>query len=94
MACPGCSCGQAEIESARRVDKIEIKQRDPGKLMSGMNTQVLFNGVPIKHAKSIELKVDSRGLGIVKLELYASVDMDESIVKDTEIIVEKNDGQA
>lgn len=86
MACQGCSCGQAEIELARRVDKVEIKQKDPNQLMSGMNTIVMLNGVVVKHAKSIEVKVDSRGMGIVKLELYASVAMDESIVKDAEIM--------
>jgi len=89
MACPGCSCGQAEIEKAQRVDKIEIKQRDPNKLMTGMNTQVLLNGVALKHAKSIEVKVDATGMGLVKLELYANVKMDEAIVKDAEITGEE-----
>ena len=85
MACPGCSCGQAEIEKARSVDKVEIKQRDPNKLMDGSNTLVMLNGSPIKHAKSIEVKVDANGMGIVKIEMYASVSMDESVVKDAEI---------
>ena len=85
MACPGCSCGQAEIELARSVDKIEIKQKDPSKLMTGMNTVVLLNGVPLKHASSIEVKVDAKGMGIVKIEMYANVTMDEAVVKDAEI---------
>lgn len=85
MACENCNCGKAQIEQARSVDKIEIKQKDPNKLMTGMNTIVLLNGSPIKHAKSIEVKVDAKGMGIVKLEMYAAVKMDESIVKDAEI---------
>lgn len=85
MACENCTCGQAQIEKAQRVDKIEIKQRDPNGLMTGANTQVLLNGQPLRHAKSIEVKVDARGMGLVKIEMYASVKMDESIVKDAEI---------
>lgn len=85
MACQGCSCGQAELEKAQRVDKIEIKQKNPNSLMTGMNTIVLLNGVALKHASSIEVKVDAKGMGIVKIEMYANVVMDEAIVKDAVI---------
>jgi hypothetical protein len=85
MACENCSCGKAQIEKAQTVDKIEIRQRDPNKLMTGANTIVLMNGQPVRHTQSIEVKVDARGLGIVKLEMYASVKMNESIIKDVEI---------
>jgi hypothetical protein len=92
MSCQNCHCGQKEreeqqalIESARKVDKIEIRQRDKDKLMDGRNTIVVMNGQPLKYVKSIEVKVDAKGLGIVKLEMYASVAMDESVVKDAEV---------
>jgi hypothetical protein len=85
MACQGCTCGQAQLELARRVDKIEIKQRDPSKLMGADNTVITLNGVPIKNPQSIEVKIAKNGDAYVKLELFAKVDMDQSLVKDAEI---------
>ena len=85
MACQNCSCGMAQIEAARRVDKVEIKQRDPNSIMDAANTVVILNGVPLKNPRSIEVKIAPNGTALVKLELYARVDMDESIVKDAEI---------
>ncbi len=93
MACENCNCGKKQMEEnaaaklveAKTVDKIEIKQRYPDKLMTGMNTIVLMNGQPIRHAKSVELKIDGRGMGIVKIEMYAEVKMDEAIVADAEV---------
>ncbi len=86
MACPGCSCGMAQIEAARRVDKIEIKPIDPKKLLDANNMLIILNGQPIKNPHSIELKVVDGGTALVKLELFAKLSMDESIVKDAEVV--------
>jgi hypothetical protein len=90
MACKGCSCGMAEIEKARSVDTVEIRQRDPSKLLDASNTIVILNGVPLKNPQSIEVKITNNGDAIVKLELFAKVDMDRAIVKDLEVKDETN----
>ena len=86
MACQGCSCGMAEIEKARRVDKVEIRPIDKNKLMDDTNVMVIINGTKIINPKSIEVKIKEgqRG-GIVKIEMFADVSVAEAIVKDTEV---------
>lgn len=86
MACQNCSCGLAQIEAARRVDRVEIRPIDKNKLMDDTNVMVIINGVKILNPKSIEVKIagGQRG-GIVKIEMFADVSVAESIVKDTEI---------
>jgi len=56
---------------------VEIRQRKEeligGRIMTGANTQVLIDGKKVPYARSVEFKVDARGLAVVKLELYANV---------------------
>lgn len=75
----------AQIEAARRVDKLEIKPIDPSKILDGTNMLVILNGQPIKNPHSLELKIAKDGTALVKMELFAKVSMDESIVKDAEV---------
>ena len=86
MACPGCSCGMAQIEAARRIDKVEVRPIDPTKIMDDNNVMVIINGAKIINPKSIEVKIKEgqRG-GIVKIEMFADISVAESIVTDTEI---------
>lgn len=76
----------AQIEAARRIDKIEIKPIDKTKLLDASNTMIILNGQPIKNPHSLEIKMAADGTAMVKLELYAKVSMDESIVKDAEVV--------
>jgi len=85
MSCQNCSCGLKQIEMARTINKIEIKQRDPSKIMDAENTVLFMDGLPIRNASSIEVKIGPDGRGIVKLEMYASIEMSEAVVQDAEI---------
>lgn len=85
MSCQNCTCGMKQIEMARTINKVEIKPIDASKIIDGSNTQILIDGQPIKNARSIEVKIGPDGLGIVKVELYAKIEMQESLVKDAEI---------
>lgn len=86
MACQNCSCGLAQIELARRVDRVEVRPIDPNKIMDDNNVMVIINGTKIINPKSIEVKIKEgqRG-GIVKIEMFADVSVAESIVTNTEI---------
>lgn len=86
MACQNCSCGLAQIELARRIDRVEVRPIDPTKIMDNDNVMVIINGSKIINPKSIEVKIKEgqRG-GIVKIEMFADVSVAESIVTDTEI---------
>jgi hypothetical protein len=92
MSCKNCTCNKVTLESAKSINKIRIVPFDPDQLMSGSNTLVYFDGIPLKQAKSIEIKIDSSGLGTVKLEMYARIEMAEMIVKDAEIGVSDEKG--
>lgn len=86
MACQNCSCGMAQLELARRVDRVEVRPIDPTRIMDNDNVMVIINGTKIINPKSIEVKIKEgqRG-GIVKIEMFADVSVAESIVTNTEI---------
>lgn len=87
MACQNCTCGAKQLEMARSINKIEIKPIDDSKIMDGSNTQIFIDGQRILNARQIEVKIGPDGLGMVKIEMFAKINMKESLVKDAEISV-------
>jgi hypothetical protein len=85
MACTNCSCGLKQIEMARSINKIQVKQRDPSKVMDRSNTAVFMDGIPMKNVSELEVRIDQTGRGKVTITMYAQVEMEESMVQDAEV---------
>ena len=53
--------------------KILIRNKSPGTLSTGQNTEVLLDGKRLKGVCFIKIEVKPRGLAKVLLEMYADV---------------------
>lgn len=73
------------------IEHIKIYARDPSKPMTGINCRVELNGAVLGSCRSAEFKIDTKGLGIVKLELYASVDIEGQVETEIETVPLKQD---
>ena len=73
-----------KIEKAKTIHTVKISQRDPNSLCTGANTLVFLDGKPLVGATSVKFEVAARGVGKVTIELLASVEIDETIVKDVD----------
>jgi hypothetical protein len=70
---------------ARSINKIQVKQNDPTKLMDASNTAVLMDGIPMKNVSELGFSIDKNGRGKVTITMFAQIEMDESLVQDVEV---------
>ena len=56
--------------------KITIKNKQPGKPLTGANTEVLIDDQPLRYAKRITLEVGAREVATVIIELFADVSVE------------------
>lgn len=65
------------------VHKLQIKQRagTEDQISTGMNTQVLLDGKPLK-ASFVKIEASARKVTKVLLEIYATVEADLNVVLD------------
>ena len=57
--------------------KIIIKNKTPGRVSHGANTQVLLDGEPLRYVKSVNLNVTAKELSVVTLEMFADVEIED-----------------
>jgi len=67
---------------------VRNKSRNPEKIATGFNTEVLIDGQPLKGVKSFSFEVTAKNVGLVKIELYAHVEIDT--YTDINIVEQKN----
>lgn len=67
--------------SQSKVQKITIRNRPgtEGKCTSGMNTQVLLDGVPIRGACFVKFEVHAAKTAKVTIEMYAEVELEADV---------------
>jgi len=70
------------------IHKITVRNKegiDPNKISTGNGTEVLIDGQPLKGVRTFSYEVTARGIGLVKLEMYGNVEIDNyadlSVVK-------------
>lgn len=56
-----------------KVPKLTIKNKAPGKLLTGMNTELLLDDKPLKYVTSFKLECDARGFAKLTLEMFVDV---------------------
>jgi len=56
-----------------KAPKLTIKNKAPGKFLTGMNTQILIDGKPVRGVRSFKLEVDARKMALLTLEMYVDV---------------------
>lgn len=56
--------------------KLIIRNRTPGTLSTGMNTEVLLDGKPLKYVTFIKVEIKPKGVAKVLIELLADVEVD------------------
>lgn len=69
---------------ALKPHKLCIKNKAPGSVSTGLNTEVLLDGKPLL-ATGLELKVRSNGITTVKIELIADVEVDDMLIEDLQL---------
>jgi hypothetical protein len=61
------------MSDSPKLHKIEVKSKDPTKIMTGSNAQILIDGTPLKYATSFAFSVDALGVAKATIELIADV---------------------
>lgn len=56
--------------------KITVRNREPGKIATGANTQVLLDGHEMKGLTFIKVQVKSRNVAKVTFEMLGELDID------------------
>lgn len=59
--------------------KIEVKNKAPGKLSTGANTEIYIDGKKASMVKSFKYEVNAKGVGIATVEYYADVNIESNV---------------
>lgn len=59
--------------------KIEVKNKAPGKLSTGANTEIYIDGKKASMVKSFKYEVNAKGIGIATVEYYADVNIESNV---------------
>ena len=59
-----------------KIHHIQIKNKAPGKISTGMNTMILMDGEPLEGVTDLQFKVDARGVAKVTMTMVADVALD------------------
>lgn len=62
--------------------KISIRNMKPGEISSGMNTEVLIDGKPLKLCKFAKVEFHSKRLTKVTIEMFADVEIEDIEVEE------------
>jgi len=69
------------MSQTAKTSKLTVRNRVPGALSTGMNTEVLLNGVPVPYVTFLKIEVKPKGIAKVTLELIGELDVDEDKLK-------------
>lgn len=75
---------QTDNSSKKVPHKITVRNKNPGTISTGMNTEVLIDGKPLKYARFVKIEVKANGVAKVILEVLGEVDIEldaEPIIK-------------
>ena len=70
--------------------RITIRNRVPGKFMTGATTEVLMDGKPLKYLKSVKFEVAARGLAVFTFEMFADLDIEGKSGVDALKVLQRN----
>jgi len=56
--------------------RLTIKNKQPGKPLTGANTEVLIDDQPLRYAKRITLDIGAREMATVTIEFFADVSVE------------------
>lgn len=59
---------------SQTVNKITVKNKNPGTISTGANTVIELNGEPIKYCTFFKMEVKPKSLAKVTIEMYADVE--------------------
>lgn len=65
--------------------KIEVKNKAPGKVSTGGNTEIYIDGRKAEYVKSFKYEVSAKGVGVATVEYYADLHLESNV---PEIIAE------
>jgi hypothetical protein len=56
--------------------KILVKNKNPGTISTGMNTEVFVDGKPLKYVTFIKFEIKPRGVAKVVIEMLADIELE------------------
>lgn len=63
-----------EDQNKESLHRLTIKNKRPGELSTGLNTQILLDGKPLKGVKFLKIEAKPKNVIKVQLEMVASID--------------------
>ena len=60
--------------SQTKLHKLTIRNKEPGQISKGANTEILLDGKPLKMVKFLKLEFHPRRLTKVQLEMYVDLE--------------------
>ena len=80
--------GEAMSQTAK-VHKIQVRNRQSGKIQTGATTEVLIDGQPFRGVTFLKFEVKAKGVAKVLIEMYADVEIDTDLPVDVKIAKEQ-----
>ena len=64
------------MATKHKAPKLTIKNKQPGKLLTGMNTELFLDGKKLRSVTAFKLETSARGVAKLTLEMYVDVGTD------------------